>query len=101
MLGTPIPLQGASDLRFTMLTVAVAQLGELLRIPLTAQDRLENRQPGDTGDIADHVLEFEVHLGERLLHVLDMLPSICYQHSPLAQVTAQHTDLLGWTKGGG
>ena len=35
------------------------------------------------------MLELHVHLGQRLLHVLDVMRSVLHQHGPLAQVAAQ------------
>ena len=49
---------------------AVAVLGQHLRIPLPRQDRVEDGQARDPGDVADRVVELEIHLGEGLLHVL-------------------------------
>ena len=41
----------------------MTQLGQLLRVPFARQNGLENRHPSDPRDVADHVLELDVHLG--------------------------------------
>ncbi len=37
---------------------------------------------------ADDVVELHVHLGQRLLHMLDMVGCVLHQHDPLPQVAA-------------
>jgi hypothetical protein len=100
VLGPPVALQRPGDLGFTMLTMAVAQLGQRGWVPFASQDRLENRHASHPRDVADHVLQFEVHLRQRLLHMLEVLPGRGDQHGALAQVAAQHADLLRGPKGG-
>src|SRR5713101_7101752 len=45
------------------------------------------------------MLQLDVHLGQRFLHMLDMLPGMGEQHRALAEITAQHTDLVSRTEG--
>lgn len=49
----------------------VTQFNQLLWIALTGQDRIDNAQSGHPGNIAHCVVEVEVHLLERFLHMLD------------------------------
>jgi hypothetical protein len=49
----------------------VAELGERRRRPLSFKDRADDLHAGDAGDVADDVMKLQVHLHERLLHVLD------------------------------
>jgi len=39
-------------------------------VALARQNGLQDRYPGHAGDIADHVVELQVHLIQSLLHVL-------------------------------
>lgn len=80
-----------------MLTLIVTGWGELYRIALTGEDR----DARHLVNVTDDVLQLEVHLGERLLHVLDMLAHIGEAHGALAQVTVQYADLFGGPKGTG
>ena len=62
-------------------------------------ERLENRHPRHTGDIADDVLQFKIPLHQSLPPMLEMLAGIRDQHTARAQVAPQHTNLLGRAKG--
>lgn len=73
---------------------AVAQRRELLRIAFAREDRVEDGEPGDTGQIADDVMEVKVHLGEGFLNVLDMARSGAHEHVTVPQVRAQRADLV-------
>ena len=69
----------------------VAQLRQLSRVLLAAHDGLDAVRSGLARDVADDVVELHVHLGQRLLHMLDMLDmlgGVLHQHDPLPQVTA-------------
>src|SRR4030095_11559621 len=46
------------------------------------------------GDVADHLVEVDVHLGQRLLHALDVRGAVADQGVALAQVAAQHAGLI-------
>jgi len=64
----------------------VAQLGQLHRVALAGHEGPDNSQAGHAGDVADDVLELDVHLRQGLLHVLDVLAGIRYEHLALPQV---------------
>jgi hypothetical protein len=55
----------------------------------------EDRQPSRPSNVADHVLQLDVHLCQRFLHVLDVLGRVGQEHRALSEVAAQHTDLVG------
>ena len=59
------------------------------RVPLTAHDGFDYRHAGLAGDVADDVLELHVRLGQRLLHMLDVMRCVLHQHGPLPQIAAQ------------
>ena len=54
---------------------------------------LDDVHTGLAGDVPDHVPQPQVHLRQRLLHVLHVLGSILHQHGPLPQVAAQPPDV--------
>ena len=70
----------------------VSVLGQLVCIPLTSDDVVDDRQAGLAGDVADDVLQLHVHLAEGLLHVLNMVGGIADQHGALPQETPKTPD---------
>ena len=63
-------------MRFRPLAVIIAKLGQLQRIPLATQDGPDDGHAGDSTDIADYFGQFDIHLLQRFLHVLDVLAAI-------------------------
>ena len=51
-------------------------------------------RPGHARHGADDRLQLEVHLRQRLVHVLDVLSRIGQEHGALPEVTAQPADLV-------
>ena len=49
----------------------------------------DDLRPSLARDVADHMLELHIHLGQRFLHVLDMVGRVLHQHGALAQVAPQ------------
>ena len=47
-------------------------------VPFSLHDGFDNVHAGLDRDVADDVLELHVHLGERLLHVLDVMRSVLH-----------------------
>src|SRR5207245_6094385 len=76
-----------------------APFSKCVRISLASEDVAEDCQAGHAGNVADHMLQLEVHLRQRFLHMLDMLRRRGEQHGALAEITAQHADLVGRTEG--
>ena len=72
MLGAVVPGQRGDDLFLRGLAVRVAMLGEDVRVALPADEVAEDRQPSLADDVADDAREQEVHLGQDLLHALDV-----------------------------
>ena len=67
----------------------VSELRQLAWVPFTSHDGYDDLHTGLPGDVADNVLELDVHLRQRLVHVLDMMSCILHKHRPLTQVTPQ------------
>ncbi len=51
------------------------------------------RIPGHAGDVRYHVLQLQIHLRQRFLHVLDVGRRVVQQPLPLAQVGPQGRDI--------
>ena len=76
MFGAPVTVEAAGDGVAAGLDAMIFEGGELLRIALAGEDGLEDGQAGDAGQIADDVVDLEVHLGEGFLQVLDMAAGV-------------------------
>ena len=94
MLLPPVPLQRLGDGLLVGLGPGISQPGQPAGIPFPLDDGFDDVHARLAGDVADHVLELHVHLGQRLLHVLDVLGGMLHQHGPLPQVAAQAADLI-------
>ena len=88
MLGTPIALQRLGNVVRIVVTVRVAQLCQALRIALARHDGFDDGHAGHARDVTHDLGEFEVHLLQGLLHVLNMVGGRGEQHLAVAQVAA-------------
>jgi hypothetical protein len=95
MLVAPIAQQGAGDGGLVVLAGGVAPLGQRPRGARAGQDGADDREAGDPRAIADDVLQCDVQLREGFLPMLDVLGCIGQEHRALAEVTAQHTHVVG------
>ena len=75
------------------LAAPVAQGGQAVRIALAGDNGPDDAQPRLAGDVSHHVLELQVHLDQRLLHVLDVGGGGFQEALALAQIRAQGGDL--------
>src|ERR1035441_10974047 len=53
-----------------------------------------NRQTAETGDVAEHAMDLDIHLIQGLLHVLNVLAGELDQCLPVTQHHAEGADLL-------
>ena len=60
----PVALQTFGEDFARGLDAVIFQTGQRHRIAFTPEDRFQNGQPRHAGEIADHVLELNVHLRE-------------------------------------
>ena len=51
---------------------SITQRGECRRVSFAGEDGVDDRESGQAGDIADHMVQLQIHLVQRLLHALDM-----------------------------
>ena len=66
---------------------------------MPGENRIDDRQSGDPREVADHMVNLQIHLGQRLVHVLHVLPGHA-DELPMAQQRAHLTDLGLGPKGG-
>ena len=50
----------------------IAERSHRMHIPTAFEDRIHDCQSGRSGDIADDVVQLQIHLIQRLLHVLNV-----------------------------
>jgi hypothetical protein len=72
VFGPVITNQRFGDDRFARLDALVAQFCQDIRVSLSRQDSLDNGKSGLSRDVADDVMQLQVHLIQRLLHVVDV-----------------------------
>ena len=77
----PVTAQAAGQGVAAGFDAMVFERGELLRVTLAGEDG----QTGDAGQVADDVVDLEVHLGEGLLQMLHMAGSVTDEIGAMAQ----------------
>jgi hypothetical protein len=65
-------------------------------IALAREDGIENSLATGSGDVAEHMMELQVHLPERLLHVQDVLGCRLQQAATVPPQGANGADRIGW-----
>ncbi len=91
--------QGLGDGRPRRFDPAVAVPGQHLGVSLPRQNRVEDRQARDPREVAEDVVELEVHLGEGLLHVLGVRGCQLNQGVPVPEEGPHGTDRLRRAEG--
>ena len=76
----------------------VLQTGQRHRIAFPREDRFEDGQARDAGEVADDVLELDVHLRERLVQMVHALGRALHQALAVAQDGTHRADFIGRTK---
>ena len=76
----------------------VTECGKHFGVTLTGDDGSDDPHAGGPRDIRHHVMQLQVHLHQRLLHVLDMGRCIFDQTFPLSQIGAEGGDLCLWAE---
>ena len=64
--------QSFGDDLFRSFVVGVSKLSEHVGVALTGEDGVDDGKPRNAGDVADDVMEVEIHLVEGLLHALNV-----------------------------
>ena len=78
----------------------IAQACQHLRVTLAGEDGADDAQAGGAGDVGDDVMELNVHLGQRLLHMLDVRGRVLKKTLALTHVGSQLRNLSFGSKAG-
>ena len=93
MLLTPVSGQCGSDLGLRGMAAPITMGGEDGRVSFTRNHGADDPHPGFARHIGHHVIELDVHLHQRLLHMLDVRRTVVEQALALAQIGAQRGQL--------
>ena len=100
VLTQPVAHQRLANRRLVGLDGRLAQFCQLIGIAFASQDRVNNRQPSDTSDIADDVVQLQIHLNHRLLHVLHMLAGSRHHFRTMPPDRSNGANRVRWPEGG-
>ena len=98
MLGPPVAFQRFSDGLGVGFDMWIPQLGELGAVPLSSQNGVHNGTARRPGDVTDDMVDLQVHLRQRLVHVLHVLSGRSDQFVPVPQYGPHGADILAWPK---
>ena len=96
----PIPLKAASDGVAGSFDPMVLQGREFLGIAFAGEDGLENEQAGDAGEIADDIVNLNIHLSECLVQVSHVIGGVTNEIVTVTKQGAHRANLLGRTEAG-
>lgn len=68
------------------------------RVALTGDNGPNDFHAGNTRDIADDSIKLDIHLFQGLLHMLDMMRRIRYQHRSLPEIGSKLAYLIVGTE---
>ena len=100
MFGSPIALEAAGDGILGSFDAMIFEGGQLEGIALALQDGLDDGQAGDAGQIADDVLELNVHLGQGLVHEADLIGGTTDEAVAVTEERADDANNLRGAKAG-
>jgi hypothetical protein len=100
MLFPPVAVQRLYDRFNGSLDARVAKFGQRRGVALAGEYRVENGKARRARYVADHVVNLQIHLRERLMKMLDMLRSHLHQWLPVPQDRTHGTDLIFRPEGG-
>ncbi len=96
VLGAVVTGERLLDRLGTGVAPVIAQARQHLGVMLAGEDCADDPQSSCAGDVGDDMMELKIHLGQRLLHVLNMRGRILEQTLALAYVGTQ---LVNWPLG--
>src|ERR1051325_7072442 len=98
MFGAIDSLQRLGDDGSVTLDTPILQGCQFEWLSFTSQNSADNSQPRHSADVTDHVLQLQIHLCQRLLHLLHRTGGAANQLLALPHVAAQHANLRVWSK---
>jgi hypothetical protein len=98
MFGEPVAVETARDDISGSFDVWVFEGGQGEGIALAGEDGLKDGLAGDAGEIADDVVELNIHLGERLVEEADLIGGTTEEPVAMAQDGADGTNDFGRAK---
>lgn len=78
----------------------IAEGREFGPVAFASENGIHDGETGLASDIANDISELDVHLGERLLHMLNVTGGVANECIPMTPETAYGTDLGRWAEGG-
>ena len=72
VLDPPRADQRLGDRRLVVVTTLVPQCRQLQRVAFAVQDRGDDQHPRHAHNVRQHAVQLEIHLRQRLLHVLNV-----------------------------
>ena len=90
-----VALQGLDDFFPGGAAADVAEGGELRGVAFAFEDGLDDGGAAEAVEVAEHMVEVEVHLGEGFLHELDLARGVGDEVGAVAQQGAQGEDVVG------
>jgi len=100
MLRPIITNQRFGDHLLARFDALVAESGEPACIAFTRQNGVPDRQSSQTGDVADYVMQLQIHLVQCFLHVVDVGRGHLHEAFPMPQQRTHGANLLFGAIGG-
>jgi hypothetical protein len=69
-------------------------------VPLPGQDRIEDSESAYPRYVAQYVVDLQIHLTQRLLHMQGVFGSHLQQTAAMPPQTAYGADSIGWAEAG-
>jgi hypothetical protein len=96
VLGAVVAHQRLDDCLLVGAHSFLAQGGQPDRIALSVHDGLDDGHAAQPSDVGEHVVDLQIHLGERFVHVLDVDRGAFDQAGAMAAQGADGADLAVW-----
>ena len=93
MLGAVAAGERLCDRLGAGVATVMAQARQRVRVALAGKDGADDAQAGGTSDVGDDVVELNIHLCQRLLHVLDVRSCVFQKTLALTHVGSQLRNL--------
>ena len=95
VFGAVVAPEGFDDIGLGGAATRVAEGGEGCGVAFALEDGVDDGHAAEAVEVAEHMVEMEVHFGEGLLHELDLARGVGDEVGPVAQQGAQCDDVVG------